>query len=112
VFDVLKEAGADAYYTPRRGGLRPPRAGDWADRYTKIKNWRVLKPNEEPQPGDVAAFPLQGGGSSYSGHTGIITSCECQQGTSNISAHDEAVYFILDQFTTEEGLTFRRYTGE
>jgi uncharacterized protein RhaS with RHS repeats len=43
VFDVLVEAGAPGYYTPRGAQPRLPLAGDWADRNTKISNWRVLR---------------------------------------------------------------------
>jgi hypothetical protein len=111
VFDVLKEAGAPAFYTPRGGGPRPPMAGDWANRYAKIPNWRPLGPRERPMPGDVAAYPLPGH-STYTGHSGIITRCECQAGYSNISAHEFSVYTDPTQFMDDEGLLFRRYTGD
>ena len=112
VFDVLNEAGAAAFFTPKGGRPRPPMAGDWANQFAQIPNWRVLKPDESPQPGDVAAFPLPGH-TSYTGHSGIITSCGCSEGgTASMSAHDMAVYAAPHQFTYEPGLLFRRYTGE
>jgi RHS repeat-associated protein len=113
VFDVLLEAGAPAYYTPRGQPPRLPLAGDWADRNTTIPNWRVLRLGEKPQPGDVAAFPAPPGATTYTGHSGFITSCDCVEGgTSNISAHERRVNAVPLQFTREPGLTFRRYTGE
>jgi uncharacterized protein RhaS with RHS repeats len=112
VFDVLSQAGASPYYTPKNGVPRPPMAGDWANTRAKIPNWRPLSPNEKAMPGDVAAFPLPGH-STYTGHSGIITSCGCAAGgNSNVSAHDEMVFTVVDQFTWELGVVYRRYTGE
>jgi hypothetical protein len=34
-----------------------PRAGEWADPNYAIPGWRVLGPDESPQPGDVVAQP-------------------------------------------------------
>jgi hypothetical protein len=62
-------------------------------------------------PGDVAAYPLPGH-STYTGHSGIITQCECQAGYSNIGAHEFSVYTDPTQFIDDEGLLFRRYTGD
>ncbi len=103
VYDVTTEAGARPLVKGRQ-----PLASEWATPSVKIPNWRSLNPSETPQPGDVAAYKLPDGGTSYSGHTGIITSDE----SSNISAHDDAVYPVPDQFSGNPNTNYRRYTGE
>ncbi|WP_145987218.1 MULTISPECIES: hypothetical protein [Bradyrhizobium] len=45
----------------------PPTAGQWADPSYAIPGWRVLGPDESPQPGDVAAQPRD-----YSDATGHV----------------------------------------
>jgi uncharacterized protein RhaS with RHS repeats len=107
VCDVTSEAGAPVIFTPRGGGGRCPLAREIASPTVRIPNWRVLALGEAPQPGDVAAFPLQGGGAAYSGHSGIITSQD------NISMHGDGIYTRRGEFSpTRRGITFRRYTGE
>ncbi len=108
VYDVLKNAGIDTKIKDR-----PPMAGEWADKNTQIPNWRLLKPGEKPQPGDVAAYKLPGGGTAFSGHTGIITS-DNRGGTSNMSAHHDVVGTVPGQFdsTQRNPVTYRRYTGK
>src|SRR4051812_19151532 len=44
--------------TGSNGKPRYPLAAEWADKNTKIDNWRVLGKGEVPQPGDVAAYKL------------------------------------------------------
>ena len=111
MYDVTKEAGAEALVNVN-GVWRPPLAAEWAHD-TEIPNWRRLKPGEQPLPGDVAAYKLSGGGTRFSGHSGIITSCECEGGgVSNISAHDDAVYPIEGQFLDDVDTVYRRYTGD
>jgi hypothetical protein len=61
VGDVTKVVGAPASVTGSYGKSRYPQAAEWADKNTKIANWRVLGSNETPQPGDVAAYKLPGG---------------------------------------------------
>ncbi|SMC23706.1 RHS repeat-associated core domain-containing protein [Andreprevotia lacus DSM 23236] len=106
VFDMAKSADA----TPVING-RPPMAAEWADSRTKIPNWRMLLPSESPLPGDVAAYKLNGGGTAYSGHTGLMV-----QGTNNtvlnISAHGDAVYNVSGQFENQPETRYRRYTGD
>jgi hypothetical protein len=57
VYEMLTGAGA----SPGRphGWMHPssPRAGEWADPDYAIPGWRVLGPDESPQPGDVVAQP-------------------------------------------------------
>ncbi len=105
VYDVSKEAGAEPLVTIK-GTKRPPLAAEYADADTKIPNWRPLKDGEKAEPGDIAAYKLPGGGSSFSGHTGFITK------DGNISAHDDGVYQKAGQFEDERATRYRRYTGE
>lgn len=106
VYDVTNEAGAEAL---EKG--RPALASEWAASYVDIPNWRPLLPGETPQPGDVAAYRLTGGGTSFSGHTGMVTS-DGSSGTTNTSAHANSVYPTPDQFSTNPNTRYRRYTGE
>ena len=57
VYEMLTGAGASPG-TPH-GWRHPsgPRAGEWADPNYAIPGWRVLGPDEPPQPGDVVAQP-------------------------------------------------------
>jgi CHAP domain-containing protein len=113
VGDVTKEAGAAAFVTGSDGKVRYPLAAEWADRNTKIPNWRVLGPNEQPQPGDVAAYKLPGGGRYYSGHSGIVTSVDPDGTVHGMAAHDTVVgpdnKFQPD--STQHMVVFRRYAG-
>jgi len=113
VYDVTKEAKALAQFRGSDGKLRPPMAGEWAHPTAAIPNWRVLEPDELPQPGDVAAYKIPGGGVRFSGHSGLITSCECQAGgVSNISAHDLTVDTTPGQFELYDKTVYRRFTGD
>jgi hypothetical protein len=70
VHEMLTGAGASPG-TPN--GWRhpsPPSAGQWADPSYKIPGWRVLGPDESPQPGDVVAQP--GYYSDATGHVMIV----------------------------------------
>jgi hypothetical protein len=47
-----------------------PRAGDWASTDPKaVPGYHIVA---IPQPGDIAAYPISGGGVDYSGHCGIV----------------------------------------
>jgi hypothetical protein len=114
VYDVVTEAGAggDAI---EKGGW-PPQAAAWANPKIDIANWRPLDKGESLQPGDVAAFKLSGGGTAFSGHSGIII-LDSAGGLAAQSAHDNAVFATKGQFgenreKTPQPVTFRRYTGE
>ncbi|WP_280192443.1 CHAP domain-containing protein [Delftia sp. PS-11] len=109
VYDVLQEAGIDARISIH-GQRRAPLAAEWADRNTEIQNWRVISAPESRQAGDVAAYSLPGGGTSFSGHTGFIV--HIAGVLSNISAHDDAVYPIPNQFEFETKVAYRRYIGD
>jgi RHS repeat-associated protein len=112
VGDVTKKAGAPMKVSDAdTGKARIPMAGESGDKNQPIKDWRVLKPNEAPKPGDVAAYKLTGGGSAFSGHTGIIVNDKAG-GTTNISAHADGVYSITGQFENNTDTIYRRYTGD
>src|ERR1700694_1698622 len=84
------------------------------DAKTPIKNWRVLGANETPARGDVAAYKLTGGGTSYSGHSGIVTSVDRNGKVSAMAAHEYGVG-PDDKFNPGVGaaiVTYRRYTGD
>jgi hypothetical protein len=113
VYDVTKEAGAEASVTGSDGKQRPPLAGEWADPNTKIANWRVVGQNEESQPGDVAAYKLPGH-ASYTGHSGIVTSVD-QNGSVQAMAAHEKVVGPDDKFNPGVGaavIAYRRFTGD
>jgi hypothetical protein len=70
VYEMLNGAGASPG-TPN--GWRhpsPPSAGQWANPSYAIPGWRVLGPDEAPQPGDVAA--QAGNYSDATGHVMIV----------------------------------------
>jgi RHS repeat-associated protein len=107
VCDVLTDAKARMVVILKDGKERAcPRAGEIANVGWTPKGWRQLKKDEKPMPGDVAAYPLEGGGTNYSGHTGIVT----KDGV--LSAHNDGVYVDPKQFKDEPGLVYRRYTGD
>jgi hypothetical protein len=71
VYEMLTGAGASPG-TPH-GWRHPssPRAGEWADPNYAIPGWRVLGPEEPPQPGDVVAQPREFSNGA-SGHVMIV----------------------------------------
>jgi RHS repeat-associated protein len=104
VCDVLNEAGTPMLFTPKGAAPRCARAGEIANPGWEPHCRLILEADETPQAWDVAAFPLSGGGSRYSGHSGFITS------DGNISAHADGVEQVPDQFApTVLGIVFRRY---
>lgn len=114
VGDVTKEAGAPASVIGSDGKSRYPLAAEWADKNTTVANWRVLGPGEMPQPGDVAAYKLSGGGTSFSGHSGIVTSVDPNGTVHAMAAHADAVG-PDDKFqpgSREHSVVFRRYKGD
>jgi hypothetical protein len=113
VGDVTTEAGVRASVIGRDGKSRYPLAAEWADPNTKIANWRVLQSGEMPQPGDVAAYKLSGGGASFSGHSGIVTSVDADGTVHAMAAHEYAVG-PDDKFqagSRQHSVVFRRNTG-
>jgi RHS repeat-associated protein len=109
VCDVLNESGTPMLVKVKGAAPRCARAGDIANPNWTPDCWRTLGPNETPEAGDVAAYPLTdpSGGNAFSGHTGIITSSS----EGNISAHGDGVYPQKGQFgPTVPGIIFRRFT--
>jgi hypothetical protein len=110
VYDVTKEAGAEARTKGSKGKMRPLLAGEWANPSVSIPNWRVLAPAERPQPGDVAAYPLPGH-ATCTGHSGIVTSVDADGTVHAIAAHADVVG-PDDKFqSTNKRVLFRRYSG-
>ncbi len=70
VYEVLTEAGASPGLPNGHFGGNPPEAGQWADPNYAIPGWRVLAPDEGPEPADVVAQQI--GYSDASGHVMIL----------------------------------------
>lgn len=110
VYDVTKEAGALALVIGSDGKPRPPLAGEWADSHVSIPGWRVLDPNESPQPGDVAAWPHRY--SDATGHSGIVVSVGQAGDVTAMAAH--TVLVAPDNSfnrSMHSKVTYRRYVG-
>ena len=111
VYDITKGDGAEPLVMGSDVKLSPPLAAEWADPNTKIANWRPLDKNEQPQPGDVAAYKLPGH-TGYTGHSGIVVSVDPDGTVHGIAAHSNVVG-PDDKFnyTPERPITYRRYEG-
>ncbi len=105
VGDVVKEAGA-----PAEVNGRYPTAGEWADKKTKIDNWRVLGADEKPQAGDVAAYKIPGC-HGCTGHSGIVVGVD-SQGVHAMAAHYDVVGPDNKFQPSNSAVVFRRYTGD
>jgi len=105
VGDVVKEAGA-----PAEVNGRYPTAGEWADKKTKIRNWRVLGADEKPQAGDVAAYKIPGC-HGCTGHSGIVVGVD-SQGVHAMAAHYDVVGPDEKFQPTNSAVVYRRYTGD
>ena len=68
VNDMLSQSG---FPVPQISGAgNGPRAGDWASTDANaVPGYHIVA---IPQPGDIAAYKLSGGGAAYSGHCGIV----------------------------------------
>ncbi|MGC1661397.1 MAG: hypothetical protein WA737_15410, partial [Candidatus Acidiferrales bacterium] len=110
VGDVTKEAGARAEIRASNGKARYPTAGEWADKNTKITNWRVLKQGEKSQPGDVAAYKIPGC-TGCTGHSGIVVGLD-SQGVRVMAAHAYVVGPDYKFQPTNVAVVYRRYTGD
>jgi len=108
VYDVTKEAGAEALTKASNGKMRPPLAMEYRSSSVDIPNWRPLKSGEEPKPGDIAAIKNFDG----SHHSGLIISCTCKEGKTNISSHEDQIGTSPGQFIDDDTVEYRRYTGE
>jgi hypothetical protein len=81
VHDILTQAGASPGTPNGFFHVYPPTAEQWADPNYFIPGFRVLGPNEAPEPGDVVAQKL--GYSDATGHVMIIGSHHDFIGTGN-----------------------------
>ena len=111
VYDVTRKAGAPAIVMGSDGKPRPPLAAEWADPNTPIPGWRVLGPDEAPQPGDVAAWPFRY--SDATGHSGIVASVDVSGHVTAVAAHDLVVGKdeSFNRSAAHPRVTYRRYTG-
>ncbi|MBB4200703.1 hypothetical protein GGD83_004532 [Rhodoblastus sphagnicola] len=130
VYEMLAEAGADPGLAHRStlnsltggalGTTYPPTAGDWANRDYDILGWRVLAPNEQPEPGDVVAQKIKFGDAS--GHVMIVGDGDTFVGTGDQNGPHGSLEQIgrkdylgpLDDDGKElphEPLVYRRWVG-
>ena len=110
--DVTDQAGAPMRVRDAdTGKSRRPSAGENADKTEAMKNWRILKANEAPKPGDTAAYPIRPATAGASGHTGIMIS-DGTGGVTNISAHADGVHTTPGQFINDPDTVYRRYIGD
>jgi RHS repeat-associated protein len=107
VCQVLNDAGVPLQVKPKNSESRCATAGELANTNWNPKDWRVLGPDEVPQPGDIFAYKLTptAGGPLYTGHTGVVTT-----NGNNVAAHADGVTQSPNNFGP--GTTYRRYTGE
>jgi hypothetical protein len=113
VHEMLTGAGASPG-TPN--GWRhpsPPSAGQWANPSYAIPGWRVLGPDESPQPGDVAAQP--GNYTDATGHVVIVGPNNTFMGVGQ-STDPEKIESIpkIDNIVTlpaKGPLLYRRFVG-
>ena len=115
VYDCLKESGADPGLPNGRfvaklvGYGSPPTAGQWADPNYSIPGWEILKHNEVPEFGDVAAIKMPGH-ITYTGHTAIVVKNGFTIGTSDI---ENKISISSWGFRPEQSgnVVFRRFVG-
>lgn len=112
VYDVTKEAGAPAVVIGSDGKPRAPLAAEWAAPRVRIPGWRVLGPNEKPQPGDVAAWPHHY--SDATGHSGVVVAVDPNGHVAAIAAHYDQVGrdSTFNRSHDRPNVTYRRYIGE
>ena len=103
----MAAAGADAPMVKASDGtMRPALAGELASK-AKIDHWVVV---DSPQRGDIAAYKLSGGGTSYSGHTAVVTGVSPNGTVSAMAAHGYGVGPENKMTSTPtHPVTYRRY---
>jgi hypothetical protein len=108
VAGCISKAGAKAEFD---NSGRPPVAGEWANKKANIPDWRVLGPNEKPQPGDVAAVHIQNPHPGATGDSAIVV----MRGNklSAIQAGDHGVEYNRNFVNGGyPDVVYRRYTGD
>jgi len=113
---VLAKDGKPIPIAPGSNTPRPPTAAEWADAGVTIQNWRVVGPNEKPQPGDVAAYKIeQGQFAGATGHSGVVTSVDPNGHVNGTAAHFDKVgpddKFQPSTPDSARKVVYRRYTG-
>src|SRR5690606_20238520 len=112
VFDCTLEAGANPGYhngniIKRMFGIGyPPLAEQWADPNYHIPGWRVLEPNENPQPGDVVAEAI-----NYSDATGHVAIVVGHNKTIGTSSKENKISETDWGFRSGQRVVFRRWVG-
>lgn len=112
VCDAASNAGASTQVeVPNGPGKKLKRCATAAELAKgTIPNWRVLKPGEQMQPGDIISIAR--GGEGYTGHTAIVVS-DGNGGVTTMGAHQTQVGPAgSDNLITDPGSVVRRYTGE
>jgi RHS repeat-associated protein len=92
------------------GKMRPATAGELANPNLKIAHWSVVT---SPERGDTAAYAIPGGGTAYSGHSGIVTSVDSNGTVHAMAAHADVVG-PDDKFnsTPNRTVVYRRFEGD
>jgi RHS repeat-associated protein len=75
-----------------------------------IPNWRLLKDNETPRPGDILANPLPDPVANATGHAAVVTPSDNERGWTTEGAHNDRVGPPGRDATV--GAVFRRYIGD
>ena len=108
VAGCISKAGAKAEFDDSG---RPPVAGEWANKKANIPDWRVLGPDEKPQPGDVAAVHILHPHPGATGDSAIVV----MRGNklSAIQAGDHGVEYNANFVNGRYAdVVYRRYTGD
>jgi len=120
--EILKQAGISPgtpnIINPKRA-LLPwvgkkygfPLAGQWADPYYHIPGWEVLRTNETPRRGDIAAYSFNY--SDASGHVAIVLKSGYTVGTSGSQRQIAKTDFGFNPDRSNNlPIIFRRFTGK
>lgn len=104
--DIAESGAPNPVVTKADGTKGAPGAAEWAG--SKVPNFRILKPGEKPQPGDVAAYKLPGH-SDYTGHSAIVVSVSKAGVVTAVAAHETKIG--IDMKFQPGVATYQRYTG-
>ena len=73
-----------------------------------VPNWRLLKPGESPEPGDIMADPRSSPVPGVTGHAAVIVG-DGSKGTTTVGAHYDRVGPLGHDYPSNP--EYRRYTG-